>query len=504
MSGLKSTLSAASVITSMLLASFAYAEDSLQSEIETALIARDAAGLAAILADTTPELIDVDGRTPLLHRAVMTGDIDVVSAVLSAGLPVNALDPAGETALSLAVELGANEIAQILLDNFANPSISDRRGMLPWEIAARSGERHLAFRLLPNATRSRHATGWLFHAAEAGDVEAMRLAFAAGAELSDLNERGQTLLQVGVINQQWSVVQFLLDLPAWARATAINEESAGHLLQAALLAPGGSPQRHFSVRAIGGLLAAGAIEPDQFVAAAPAQTTDAGFRQLMQDLGLPILLLDRYFPPAIIELPPLEYSLPMNAPLDGITEEHWREVQQILRDEGLYDGPIDGIPGSGTFDGLYAYVVGLAPLLIERGQTAQRLAEERRPGYGPLMVRWGQRDDVVFLHGRVISTSRSDMATGYLALSDDRSFGIIRSYRYDFRSVPSDPSTNWRARAVSVDGCDVGRVIAMTATFLGRDLHIRLGVTHSIQFSGAERYRLPQEMPGDAPVIPCN
>jgi hypothetical protein len=50
----------------------------------------------------------------------------------------------------------------------------------------------------------------------------------------------------------------------------------------------------------------------------------------------------------------------------------------------------------------------------------------------------------------------------------------------------------------------VGRVIAMTATLFGRDLHIRIGVTHSIQFSGVERYRLPQDVPGDAPIILCN
>jgi hypothetical protein len=438
-----------------------------------------------------------------LHRAVFTGDIDLVSAVLSAGRPVNVLDPAGETALSVAVELGHTDIARLLVDNLANPSISDRYGMLPWEVAARNGEQLLAFRLLPNSGRGGHATDWLFLAAEAGDVEALRLAFSAGGDSNALNHQGQTVLQVALINQHWSVIQYFLNLPTWARANALHEEDVSNLLYAALLPPDGSPSRHFAVRAIEAFLNREFLEPSHFLNAAPPGTTNETLRQLMQDIGLPLRSLDAHFPAAIARMPALEYQLPRAEPAGGITQEHWREVQLILRNEGLYDGPIDGIPGTGTFDGLYAYVIGLAPVIIERVRATHGMAIQGQNGYGQLRVRT-RGGEYRVLHGRVIRSESTDVAVGYLSVSSDQSPDRLETYQYAFRSIPRIIRSGWRAQAVSVNGCATGRVTSVSASLFGEWLSIQLGDRHTIMFPGVERYRLPQDVPGDAPIIPCN
>lgn len=487
----------------MLCAVSAWAQDTLEAQLETALLDQDTDRLVQLIATLEDPENPVLGRTPLLHHAVVSGDMAMVAALLDAGLSINAQGPNGDTALTLAVELERRQITGLLVQRGANRSLINRNGFMAYEIAAQRGENMLAFQLLPNIDRNIHANDWLLSAAAIGDTDAMRLARNGGADLDALTGGGETLLQVALSTQQWPTIEFLRDLPQWQRAGVLHEDDPQHLLEFALAHDKASLERRFAARVISTFLHNGLITPEQFIAAPSQEMDEWSMRLLMQDIGQNEWQLDGSFRRSIPELPELEFSLPMTAPTDGITEDHWRKIQRILRDEGLYSGPVDGIPGTGTFDGIYAYILGIAPLIVERGQHAYRLAEQGTPGYGQMRTSSRASPSGTYVRGRILTISSNTVATGYLALAYEESFDEVASYTYEFQSIPSYRPDDWQSQSVFAGRCEGGFVTTASATVLGVRFAIEMGDTHEIRYSGVDRYRNGRSVPGDPPRISC-
>lgn len=70
-----------------------------------------------------------------LHLAVTTGRYDIVEMLVYAGADVNSKDKNGSTPLMFAVEYGYKDISHLLIDNGAQPSITNNQGESAFEIA---------------------------------------------------------------------------------------------------------------------------------------------------------------------------------------------------------------------------------------------------------------------------------------------------------------------------------------------------------------------------------
>jgi ankyrin repeat protein len=67
--------------------------------------------------------------------------LDVVTLLLDAGAPIDAVDNRGRTALMIAAELGRGPIVEALLGRGADRSIADRSGKRALDLAANASVR---------------------------------------------------------------------------------------------------------------------------------------------------------------------------------------------------------------------------------------------------------------------------------------------------------------------------------------------------------------------------
>ena len=87
--------------------------------------------------DSAP-ITDHSGET-LLHKAVITCDIQIVDLLLEYNADPNARNHFGETPFLLSCRTGHLQIMNLLLRCNANPKLVDQAGMGPIHHAARSG-----------------------------------------------------------------------------------------------------------------------------------------------------------------------------------------------------------------------------------------------------------------------------------------------------------------------------------------------------------------------------
>jgi ankyrin repeat protein len=94
-------------------------------------------GLVQILieAGANVHLKDIDGNTPL-HKACFNENIPILRQLLHQGANINAINHAGETALSLTCSLGLEQTASFLLKQGADFTIPDMDGKLPYDKAS--------------------------------------------------------------------------------------------------------------------------------------------------------------------------------------------------------------------------------------------------------------------------------------------------------------------------------------------------------------------------------
>ena len=121
-------------------------EQALQAAIRGGAIARLTRQLRA-----RPDLriaVDAQGCSPL-HRAVVTGSVPVVQAVLAAGVPVNGTERTGRTPLHLAVTHGHLSLIEPLLAAGADANRADYQGITPLHLAAGHGDATRSLLTLP-------------------------------------------------------------------------------------------------------------------------------------------------------------------------------------------------------------------------------------------------------------------------------------------------------------------------------------------------------------------
>jgi Ankyrin repeats (3 copies) len=121
--------------------------------------------LAACLPRLAPAQIADDPAAPL-REAASRGQTARVAALLAKGLPVDAADSRGRTALMLAAQQGRAEAVRLLLGKGANPRARDKSGFTAWGLAKFSPSGHrsheAALKALPQPARPRVAVnaGW--------------------------------------------------------------------------------------------------------------------------------------------------------------------------------------------------------------------------------------------------------------------------------------------------------------------------------------------------------
>lgn len=139
-----------------------------------------------------------------LWKAIQCGDRDQVEQLLQQGVPVNAVDKNGYSALHLAAEayrpVGSQVILALLLEHGANIHASTRDGMTPLHCAARSGMTERA-RLLIEHGASLQALDTdrktpLHTAVESNQKEVVGLLLSSGSGIDGKNLYGSTPLRM--------------------------------------------------------------------------------------------------------------------------------------------------------------------------------------------------------------------------------------------------------------------------------------------------------------------
>ena len=183
-----------------------------------------------------------DDLTPL-HYAAWKGQAAAAKALLAAGAEVDAVDPAGETALHWTE---SSELLRVLLSADADPNARDRRGCTALHHFA---DNPLAVNVLVAAGADPNAQakiGAPLHFARR-DAKAVKALLRAGAELESKDYQGDTPL-ISAASRGHEVATKAL-LAAGANVSARNERGQSALHQAATVS---------STQCIDLLLAAGA------------------------------------------------------------------------------------------------------------------------------------------------------------------------------------------------------------------------------------------------------
>ncbi|MCY4027553.1 MAG: ankyrin repeat domain-containing protein [Acidobacteria bacterium] len=154
-----------------------------------------------------------------LADAVEDRDFSAARALLEAGVPVDAAQPDGTTALHWAVRHGARDVAARLLRAGADPNATNRYGVTPLALAAGNGHPGLAAALLDAGASPHAATPYgetpLMTAARTGNPEVVRLLIEAGADV-DAKEawREQTALMWAAAERNAAAAQVLIEAGA--------------------------------------------------------------------------------------------------------------------------------------------------------------------------------------------------------------------------------------------------------------------------------------------------
>lgn len=150
-----------------------------------------------------------------IHDAAASGDVATVMSLVKSGVSANELDPAGDTPLIVAARADQREVANVLIQLRADPSLASPDGTTPLHAAALTDDANLIYVLTGagpdvNARDANGATP-LMLAAEAGKgaaVAALRLNKLADLEIAD--NAGRTALTRAGLKGQKIVVTILL------------------------------------------------------------------------------------------------------------------------------------------------------------------------------------------------------------------------------------------------------------------------------------------------------
>ena len=161
------------------------------NRVPYALTAIFALCLVAAVGAATPE--------PGIIAATKAGDARAVRTLVQARTDVNAREPDGTTALHWAVRVGSGTIVDVLLSAGADVNAANRYGLTPLAVATKAGQTAMIRKLLAaGADVGRSDAGLpegqtlLMHAAQVGDVSAVKLLLGAGVPIDARETRTGT------------------------------------------------------------------------------------------------------------------------------------------------------------------------------------------------------------------------------------------------------------------------------------------------------------------------
>ncbi|CAE7273019.1 CPSF3, partial [Symbiodinium sp. CCMP2592] len=166
---------------------------------------------------TIPDVVDRDGRSPLMASATRN-NIDVVRLLLEANANTETRDPDGCTALFAACQNGHVEVAQVLLEGGADKNSRSFDGFTCLMMASQGGHVEIA-RLLVAAGAEKnvqkHGATALWAASQNGHVEVARLLLEAGADKNlTSTDMGFTCLMMAAQEGHLEFVRLLLETNA--------------------------------------------------------------------------------------------------------------------------------------------------------------------------------------------------------------------------------------------------------------------------------------------------
>jgi ankyrin repeat protein len=163
---------------------------------------------------------------PSLITAVKNGNTDVVRALVTKGVAVNATETDGTTALHWAAHFDNLAAADLLIRAGAKVQVANRYGATPIWLAAVTGSGPMIERLLaagadPNTTMPEGDTV-LMTAARTGNVAAVRALLARGANVNAKEKwKGQTALMWAAASNNATTVEVLIEAGAEVQARTI-------------------------------------------------------------------------------------------------------------------------------------------------------------------------------------------------------------------------------------------------------------------------------------------
>jgi ankyrin repeat protein len=194
----------------------------LEPQMETAIVAGDIEAVSALLDAGLP--VDANLRVGIqpIHRAAATSQIDIIRLLVDCGADVNALGPQNETPIMFAAQEATGEAVQVLIDLGANPNASyaGEYGKKPLHFAAQFRNLDALIVLLDNGVDvdQREGTGStaLVYAAYRGEVEMVEELIARGADVNLEDVYGNSPLELAYDVFNTKIIEALTDAGAVA------------------------------------------------------------------------------------------------------------------------------------------------------------------------------------------------------------------------------------------------------------------------------------------------
>ena len=164
---------------------------------------------------TTALMPDENGQTPL-YAACIGDHPEVVNLLLGAGYDVNHQDIKGKTALHIAFENDATDLAQALITQFhTNTELRDTNNWTPLHTAIDRGYYSFSQQLLQSLHQDVGTqVSWIQLQAACSDenIQDVKLLLDANSDVNHVSSAGHTPLHIAVAKSNIDIVTLLLDL----------------------------------------------------------------------------------------------------------------------------------------------------------------------------------------------------------------------------------------------------------------------------------------------------
>ena len=187
-----------------------------QTPLHIAALYNNVLALEYLLALPSINLKAVDnfGNTPL-HTAAGKASPEALKILMTAGFDVNQKNKSGWTPLFEATLLGNRDVARYLLELGINPNTKNSMARTPLHEASRLGYTYILRDLLETGAaydvEDYQGKTPFFLAVESGHIDVIAQLYEKGASANGMNLQQQTPLHVAVLNNNGTLVKYLVD-----------------------------------------------------------------------------------------------------------------------------------------------------------------------------------------------------------------------------------------------------------------------------------------------------